>query len=318
MVIPLVVIIMFLSFPSVLLATTLNIFLGDSDVKQHAQILKGLTETLREESPMIESHVHRIVPGKSLNQFKAVKKSDLVVFIGDTPIYEFKEMRSKIGVFNSKILVVGSLAGRNFQSKRSSNTFLIDYDVPIISSINIIRNILEAPVKRVGVVHGWAWDPLVKRNRELLAQEGVDLLTIRLNKKQLKSAKVVKASVQNVIQQGVDVLWIPNDSSLLSVDNLVNAWVPIVRSSNLPIVVGVEQLMYTRYNFGTIVIEPNSVELGVQVAYMVYDLLDPMIEEPPSVQLPISISKGVNVKLLKSRSVDFKAEGLSIFDHIIQ
>ncbi|PCJ18124.1 MAG: hypothetical protein COB04_07625, partial [Gammaproteobacteria bacterium] len=130
--------------------------------------------------------------------------------------------------------------------------------------------------------------------------------------------KIIKKKIKKLNKKKVDAFWILNDNPLLNADVIVNAWIPGLRTSKKPVIVGVENLAETRFQFGTFAIMPDSYALGVQGAGVLADIMDEdWALTPSSAEQPVSVKKVLNYVLSKKKKIPIKEKSLNEMNRVI-
>jgi len=173
----------------------------------------------------------------------------------------------------------------------------ISYEIPIVTSIVNLRSVLGTSMKKVGVIHREFLDDFVSKNKEFCKMEGIEIVEISLPNKSDEYKKLLRNSLTSLFKEkNVDVLWVPNDNTFLTVDIIQDVWVPVVKKEKKPVVVGVELLVNPKLDFGTFAVLPDHVALGTQAAEMIYDIKDNNWQcEEGQVDPPLAVLKIINL-----------------------
>lgn len=174
----------------------------------------------------------------------------------------------------------------------------IAYEVPGVTAFVSLRALIQAPVTRVGVVHSPYARAFVRRQQALASKERIDLISIELGG-EAPSGRDVQGALDALKRyHQIDVLWVLNDNRLLRDGRFLReAWLPAVRSLEIPVVVGAAPLVNPSSPFGTFAVLPDHTALGVQAANLIFDLADNgwRAEDRP-VELPLSTVKMLDVR----------------------
>lgn len=184
--------------------------------------------------------------------------------------------------------------------KGLKNATGIYYEVPVVTSLVNLRSITNTSFKRVGIVHRDIIDSFIEKNRNYCAKEGIELIPYPIAEGKNIESELKKGLYQLKKKGKIDVLWIPNDITLVNTDTLKNLWIPFVEKYNIPTVVGVEVLINPKLNLGTFCVVPAPYELGMQTAEIIFDAMDGEWQvEGREVEPPRSVHKIINLKQIK-------------------
>jgi hypothetical protein len=179
----------------------------------------------------------------------------------------------------------------------------IAYEVPAVTALVGLRAAIEAPITRVGVLHGTYSRDFVERQRRLAAQEHFEIVPIEVRGAD-PSLRDVRAALRALKHaHHVDALWILNDNKLLKDGRfLLDAWTPALEMLGVPVVVGAEPLVNAQASFGTFGVLPDHAALGVQAANLILDLADDgWRTDEHAIELPLSTITVLDVEQARSR-----------------
>lgn len=198
-----------------------------------------------------------------------------------------------------------------------TNATGIRNEIPIVTSIVNIRTLLKTPVQRVGVLYSEWMTNLIEINQVFCSLEKIDLVTVKLPNR--VSYKQLRYHLRQLVEQDIDALWVPNDNLLLNARLIQNAWMPVLKKTKMPVIVGIEELTVTALNFGTFSVTPDFYALGIQGAQMISSIGEEnwTIEEDGLVE-PLSIEKLLNLKLSLRKEIRIDLEKLGQVDRIIR
>ncbi|MEZ4237836.1 MAG: hypothetical protein R3F59_17150 [Myxococcota bacterium] len=153
---------------------------------------------------------------------------------------------------------------------RVRNATGIAYEVPAVTSLVRLRSTVEAPVKRVGVVHRPSFGGFVADQARLAAVEGFEIVPYEVGAR--PGIGQVRKGLRSLDKLGIDALWVLNDNVLLNPELLVGAWLPSMRRYDHPVVVGVPNLLRTDPPVGSFAVLPDHQSLGMQAADLIFEL----------------------------------------------
>jgi putative ABC transport system substrate-binding protein len=175
---------------------------------------------------------------------------------------------------------------------------------------------INAPVRKVGVVYRTPFADFVAEQRRLASREGIDLVGSEVSEDPSRSD--ISAALKSLVdRERVDAVWVLNDEALLSPQMLSSVW---LSSSNprhrMPVIVGAPNLVTKENPVGTFAIMPDDVALGIQTANLIFDIADDGWKvKGRDVSLPISIKTVVDADEIRQQFV-FKAGALEGVDKV--
>jgi putative ABC transport system substrate-binding protein len=202
--------------------------------------------------------------------------------------------------------------------KSLKNATGISYEIPGAVQFVKVRSMIDAPVRKVGVVYRRPFTDFVSEQRRLASRESVELVGSEVSDD--PSQDDVSTALKSLVERDrVDAVWVLNDDTLLSPRMLSSVW---LSSSNprhrMPVIVGAPDLVTKQRPVGTFAIMPDDVALGMQTANLIFDIADEgwRLGER-DVSLPISIKTVVDANEIRQRFV-FKEGALDGVDKMAQ
>lgn len=188
--------------------------------------------------------------------------------------------------------------------KTIKNATGISYEIPGAVQFVKVRSMIDAPVRKVGVVYRVPFADFVSEQRRLASREGIDLVGSQVGQDP-SDAEVSNALKSLVDRERVDAVWVLNDEALLSPRMLSSVW---LSNSNprhrLPVIVGAPNLVTKEHPVGTFAIMPDDVALGIQAANLIFDIADDQWKiGGRDVSLPISIKTVIDANEVRQRFV---------------
>jgi hypothetical protein len=275
-----------------------------SSEKAFEDVVKGLTDELEN-----NFSVYELVPDDKTTKQNIKDKirkisPKLVVLMDNTSINLFKEYQDNLGDTAAcipSISAMGVLIKRMIKEIRNSSG--IEYEIPIVTAAINMRELLNIPLRKIGVVHRDFMHDFIMKNREYCRQEDIEIVAYRLPENKTNYKSGIKKGLKKLFKQDkVDALWVPNDNALLKPNLIRWAWQPLIRKYKIPVIVGVETLVNPRLKFGTYAVLPDHVALGGQIAEMVYQVKENGWSFKESrVEPPISVIKVLNYKMAEKQ-----------------
>lgn len=165
----------------------------------------------------------------------------------------------------------------------------ISYELPAVTMITRLREVVRVPVYKVGVVYRKSMKNFYLQNRKYCQIEKIDLKGVEVDDH--VSISELRKSLRYLLKkEQIDALWVINDNRLLNRQTLVKVWLPEVQANPLPVIVGVESLIQTHLNFGMYAAVPDPEGLGAQAANLIYDVMENQWNVPEHrVDQPLSV-----------------------------
>lgn len=191
----------------------------------------------------------------------------------------------------------------------------ISYEIPVVTSVVNLRAVSSKPVKKIGVIYRKSWSDFVKVNAEFCKMEKAELIGFSIDDNESNPTKAIQKGIKQLISdKKVDAIWILNDNALLNNQTISKAWIPGLAKVKIPVIVGVEVLVQTKFNLGSFAVLPDHTGLGGQVADMIFDIKDnDWVIEDRQIDQPLSVIKVLNSTLARKKGF-LKEEGLKTVD----
>jgi hypothetical protein len=188
--------------------------------------------------------------------------------------------------------------------KSIKNATGISYEIPGAVQFVKVRSMIDAPVRKVGVVYRTPFAEFVSEQRRLASREGIELVGSQVGQEPSQD-EVSRALKSLVDRERVDAVWVLNDEALLSPPMLSSVW---LSSSNprhrMPVIVGAPNLVTKEHPVGTFAIMPDDVALGIQTANLIFSIADDGWKVGGrDVSLPISIKTVIDANEVRQRFV---------------
>jgi putative ABC transport system substrate-binding protein len=242
-----------------------------------------------------------------------------VVLMNNTTVglyREYQHAHAGSGKFPPSVVVMTSF----IEELRPTlvNATGIAYEVPGVTAFVQLRSVIQAPVRRVGVVHRPSFRQFIARQKELAAKEQIELVPVEIGEGVY--ADRLRSSLHALlVEQKVDALWMLNDNELIKgSEYLDQTWRAELRNANVPLVVGVPNLVNPRTPLGSFAVVPDHEALGLQTANVIFELAENgWHAEDHAVELPLSIKTLADVKQLRAR-VGLKDDALQHIDRALE
>jgi len=281
-------------------------------------VVEALKDELDEELNIIDMIINDDLSETNIYHYIERQQPKLIVVIGNRAIQEYAQYQHKNQSLNKDFPPSLVLSAIYLDSviPQVNNATGIRNEIPIVTSIMNIRAILKTPVTRVGVIYSEWMQNLIEINQVFCSLERIDLVTVKLPEH--ASYKQLRQQLRKLLEKDVDALWIPNDKLLLKARLIQNAWMPVLKKTQIPIIVGIDELAVTALELGTFSVTPDFYALGIQGAQMISEIEEKnwMIAEDGLVE-PLSIVKLLNLNLSLRKNIRIDIDKLGQIDQII-
>jgi putative ABC transport system substrate-binding protein len=188
--------------------------------------------------------------------------------------------------------------------KSIKNATGISYEIPGAVQFAKVRSMIDAPVRKVGVVYRTQFTEFISDQRRLALREGIDLVGSGVSGE--PSQNEVATALKSLVERDhVDAIWVLNDDALLSPRLLSSVWLSNLNPRHrIPVIASVPNLVTKEYPVGTFAITPDDVALGIQTANLIFDIADDQWKVAGrEVSLPISIKTVVDTNEVRQQFV---------------
>lgn len=209
----------------------------------------------------------------SMDKFKPA----VVVLMNNVPIKHYAAYQKSLGPQDTYVPTVSLMAILVEKAiSKIKNANAISFEIPLVTSAVSVRSTYGAEeIKKVGVVYRGIHDDFVAKNKEFCSKEGIELVLFKVpDGSASKMVSMTKKGLKQLIKKDkVNALWVPVDNGLL-IPTLQKAWFPLVKTTKIPVIVGVKNFVKPTMPFGNYAVLPDYVALGSQAASIVYDIMD--------------------------------------------
>ncbi len=246
-------------------------------------------------------HYYRVADPRATADFEACLKQfqpKVLILMDHKSINVYKRFQKKNPErdFPPAILLLSVFVEQDIG--RMINVVGIETQVQAVTSLVSLRSLLKHPVRRVGVLYRREIKPFIERQIAQCRSEEIELIALEVVPRKRK----IRAGLKALEAQGIDALWIPNDSLLLTRPLIQHAWVPALSRNDLPVVVGIEKFVLEEGFVGHFAVVPDYHALGLQAAEWVIQLEQGQSDGNP-IRYPVSIRKILNPNKLLRRDL---------------
>ncbi len=285
-----------------------------------SETFKGLKDDLGDDVSFIDKTVDDDISTETMARYLRESKPALVVFLGNKPLNaygKYQQQYSQDPQHSFPPAIVLSALYLDRQLRPLKNTTGIRYEIPAVTSLVQLRSIVKRPIKKVGVIYREWMGDFIAQNQVYCEQEGIELVMLKIHNK--VSINYLNYHLKYLLRKDIDALWVVNDNGLLQPRFLQNAWLPLLKKFNKPVLVGLSSLVKTDLNFGTFSVEADHYALGVQGAEMIDEIMENGWQiNDHSVEQPLSINNILNVKLSKKKRIGLETNKLGQIDRLIR
>ncbi|MCW8929967.1 MAG: hypothetical protein OQL19_07005 [Gammaproteobacteria bacterium] len=293
------------------------VVLLSSEGENFKQTIKGLKDDLAEDVKFIEYSISDKANSKSIEKIIHDSHPKLLVFLGNKPLQAYSQYQQKYtgSTFPPSIALSALYLDRQLRDLKNTNG--IRYEIPAVTSLVQLRSIVKHPIRKVGVIYREWMSDFIKQNQAYCEKERIELVAVKIPNK--ASIGQLSYHLKHLLHENIDALWVVNDNGLLQPRYIQNAWIPLLKNFNKPVLVGIKALAESNLNFGTFSVEADHYALGVQGAEMISDIMDNdwQISEP-KIDPPLSISNLLNIKLSKKKNILLDNKKMGQIDKLIQ
>lgn len=286
---------------------------------QFDEISQALKEELSEDITFEDFSVNKNTTVAELSEAIDKVKPKAIVIVGNTSVnlYVKYQKANKGEDFPPSIAVAALFLDKLLP--KIENAAGIRYEIPLVTSAVNIRSLLSKDIKKIGVLHRNLMDDFIKINSQLASAEGIELVPLSLQNKSSDRVSSVKSKLNAMMKMDIDALWVINDNNLLNSATLSKSWIPVMKETSLPVIVGIESLLNSKLQFGNFAVVPDHYGLGEQTASMLIDVMDnEWLLGDVDLEQPLSVIKMVNVSLLEKKGIAYDKNRLSMFDEVVK
>jgi hypothetical protein len=286
-----------------------NILVLMPDSSGAKSALVGLQEEVGEDLNLITQYVDSSTSVEDLSNFFKSSSPKAVILMNNPTVNLYKKYQASLDPATKHPPALMMMA--SFLRQTSSgvkNGTGINYEIAAITCFVGLRNILDQPIRRVGVIHRDVFDDFISEQKAMAAQEKIEIVAKRLSTKNVKSS--LKKAIKSLTNSDeVDAIWILNDNVLLNKKLILKSWLPALKRNEKPVLVNVQGFVSSR--FGSFAVLPDHTALGVQAANLLFDLQendwqvgDKDLEEPVAIVKVLLVPFAKKYLKLKENALD--------------
>jgi hypothetical protein len=286
--------------------------------KDFDEVVKGMSEELTEEFTITQVTIDKEADVALIREKMGQVRPRVAVLLDNQSISLFKKYQAEqpdsVTPIPS-ISLMGILIERLMVGMKNATG--VSYEIPIVTSAVNMRSVLNVKLERIGVIHREFMSEFIEKQRKYCEKENIKVVSYVLPNKDDDYTGLIKKGLKQLVKKdGIQALWVPNDNSLLTPATIRDVWVPMVKDSKIPVIVGVEVLVNPALNFGTFAVLPDHVAMGTQAAEIIYDIMDnDWNTSNRQIEPPLSVYKIVNLVQAKNY-FNVKDENLRNVDRV--
>ncbi len=286
--------------------------------KNFKEAVDGLISELEDEMSVNEIILYTKTSSLNIAEKINAVSPKIIVLMDNRAIALFSRYQNNLPESAEKIPSLAMMGVfMDLALKGLKNASGIYYKVPVVTSVVSLREILDMPFDKVGIVHRAFSQSYVDRDKEYCAKEGIILQPYLISGKLRYESKLKKGLEHLMNKDNIDAILVPNDSALINSRLLQSVWLPFARDFKRPIIVGVEVLVNPQLNFGTFAVIPDHTELGTQAAEIILEARDNKWTFDHKIVPPRSVYKIINFEQSK-RLFNVDEERLQDVDNILR
>ncbi len=278
------------------------------------QALDGLREELAADFDLVPRYVTRSTSPEDVGQaVREVEPVALVVMNNPT----LRLVRTYRASAKATIPVVALLTAFLEESASGlENATGVIYEVPLVTSLVNLRDLLAEPVVKVGVLHRPGFASFVAAQRELVSGEGFEVVA-----REVEGGSVgeLRDGLEQLFERDkVSALWILNDNALLDRRLIERGWLPSLARRKIPVVVNVGSLVSRQLELGTFGVLPDHRALGAQAGALLATLAENGFDAKGlGFEYPLSVEKVLDLRLAKEK-LALRTPRLDTVDRLIE
>lgn len=289
------------------------------DTKSFHEVLVSLNDELVQD---LDVFTHIITLETTVEEIdrkiQEIKPSCLVLMNNQTvKLYkEYQDSKPKQTQFPPSILVMTSYLGQIYKNIKGATG--IAYEIPEVTVFVKLRTFLDRPISKVGVVYRTPFKNYLKDQALYAKREKID--TVAINVGQNPTPSDVKNAIQILKEKhNIDALWVLNDNVLLAGEKMIQSgWLKGLDDNEIPVVVGVENLVNKDIHFGAFAMVPDHGALGVQAANIVYEIYDNGWKlGKRNIEQPLSVKTIADIVLVRNK-LQFREDMIGSIDILVE
>ena len=282
------------------------------------EIASSIEDDISEEIDVVTIEVDKNFNPSSFKKRIETVKPNAIVLLGNSTLNHYIQYQKENPNTNFPPAIATAALFVDKLIPKLKNTSAIRYEIPAVTSIVNMRNVLKKPVKKVGILYREGLRSVIDEYEVYCKEEGIELVRAELPNVNKKVEKKISKSLKTLLKSDVDAFLVLNDNALLTSAGFSKGWKPTIGSKNIPIIVGIDALSKPQLNFGSFSFVPDNSGLGMQAASLIWDLLDNDWEfDADKIQEPLSVKKTINRIVLDKKKIPYSKDRLGSFDKVI-
>ena len=277
--------------------------------------LGGLTDELGADFTVLPRVVGASAAPEDLATAVTETKPDVVVLMNNPTLRLYRRYQAARPAGGTAPPVVALLTSFLKQSSGGIEGLSgVIYEVPLVTSLVNLRDLLAQPLTKIGVVHRPTFSDFVEEQRRLASAEGFEVVGTEVDGDSPRDLR--RAPDELLDAREVDALWVLNDNALLSRLMLERGWLPALRGNKTPVLVNVGSLLSRRVPFGTFGVLPDHRALGTQAASLVISAAEGGASKG-ALEYPVSVEKVLDVDFAR-KNLSLREDRLATVDRLLE
>ena len=280
------------------------------------QALQGLQDELQGDYSLVVRYVSRGALPAEIAQAVSDVRPRAVIVMNNPTVRLYRSFQASNP--NARRLPVIALL-TSFLKQSSAgvdNLTGVIYEVPLVTSLVNLRDLLDQPLERVGVVHRKNFTSFLREQQELARAEGFRLVPIEVSG---ADANELRRAVSRLrTQDKVDTIWILNDNGLLNRRMVRRGWLPALQANQTPVLVNAGSLLSRRVSFGTFAVLPDHRALGAQAANLISIIAERGWQSSGiGLEYPLTVEKVLDIEFAR-RNLALREQRLATIDRLVE
>jgi hypothetical protein len=186
----------------------------------------------------------------------------------------------------------------------------IAYEVPGYTVMTSLRRLANEPIKNILTVYrASTFGEFIGDAKQQLKRENINLIAVDIDDISHSSKALIK-KLNKIISsrykgKKIDAFWLISDNKIISKETFKKVWLRKARTLDIPILCGIENFVAPKLNFCTFCAIPNTEGLVLQLADMIYSLIDGGYS-PDEFGVDYLLSTTFKLNVMKAESLDFE------------
>lgn len=253
-------------------------------------------------------------------QSLAKNRRTMIIVIGNTAAVQYIKVQRALAQHNRPqppVLLFYCLYADELL-KYLKNASAIRFEIPVVTSLVRLRQVLSDSLVNVGVVYRkWNKD-FIERNAALAEQEGFQIHHIIVDEKDPLTPQL-NAGIHKLKKLNVGAIWLTGDNELVNVETLAKSWIPRLKDHPISILTSLPNLAETPLGFANASVATEEKSLVLQVVDKVIDTIEnDWTFNGATIVEPVSIDFHFNLSISEEKGIPFERDALMYMNTITE